>query len=214
MLHDLGSGCLLDSSDFGLAHEPMPQESLAMGSGLAFFSGDKLLGGPQAGIIVGDGRLVSQASKHPLARAVRIDKATLAGLVATLMHYVKGEVTEKIPIWSMLSQPQDVLHGRVERWLRAIGQGELVMDGESTIGGGSLPGETLNTTLLGLKPADPESFVALLRSSTPPVIARIQDQCVLLDPRTVLPRQDNQLLTVVQQSLTEHPVDVLSLIHI
>ena len=82
------------------------------------------------------------------------------------------------------------------------------MDGESTIGGGSLPGETLNTTLLGLKPADPESFVALLRSSTPPVIARIQDQCVLLDPRTVLPRQDNQLLTVVQQSLTEHPVDV------
>ena len=151
---------------------------------------------------------VSQASKHPLARAVRIDKATLAGLVATLMHYVKGEVTEKIPIWSMLSQPQDVLHGRVERWRRAIGQGELVMDGESTIGGGSLPGETLNTTLLGLKPADPESFVALLRSSTPPVIARIQDQCVLLDPRTVLPRQDNQLLTVVQQSLTEHPVDV------
>ena len=203
VLHDLGSGCLLDSSDFGLAHEPMPQESVAIGSGLAFFSGDKLLGGPQAGIMVGDGRLVSQASKHPLARAVRIDKVTLAGLVATLMHYVKDEVTEKIPIWAMLSQSQDVLDGRVQRWLEAIGQGELLVDGESTIGGGSLPGETLNTTLLGLRLDDPESFLALLRSSTPPVIARIQDQCVLLDPRTVLPQQDNQLIAVVQQSLAE-----------
>ena len=203
VLHDLGSGCLLDSNDFGLAHEPMPQESVAIGSGLAFFSGDKLLGGPQAGIMVGDGRLVSQASKHPLARAVRIDKVTLAGLVATLMHYVKDEVTEKIPIWAMLSQPRDVLDGRVQRWLEAIGQGELRIDGESTIGGGSLPGETLNTTLLGLRLDDPESFLALLRSSTPPVIARIQDQCVLLDPRTVLPQQDNQLIAAVQQSLAE-----------
>ena len=119
------------------------------------------------------------------------------------MHYVKGEVTEKIPIWAMLSQSQDVLDGRVQRWLEAIGQGELLVDGESTIGGGSLPGETLNTTLLGLRPDDPESFLTLLRSSTPPVIARIQDQCVLLDPRTVLPQQDNQLIAVVQQSLAE-----------
>ena len=203
VLHDLGSGCLLDSSDFGLAHEPMPQESVAIGSGLAFFSGDKLLGGPQAGIIVGDGQLVSQVSKHPLARAVRIDKATLAGLVATLMHYVKGEAIEKIPIWSMLSQPQDVLRGRVDGWLQAIGQGELVMNGESTIGGGSLPGEILKTTLFGLRPSDIESFVALLRLATPPVIARIQDNCVLLDPRTVLLGQDSQLITVVQQSLVE-----------
>ena len=104
VLHDLGSGCLLDTTQFGLAHEPMPQESIAAGASLAFFSGDKLLGGPQAGIVGGKSDLMSVVSRHPLARAVRIDKGSLAALNATLLHYFKGEETSKIPIWDMISQ--------------------------------------------------------------------------------------------------------------
>ena len=104
VLHDLGSGCLLDTTAFGLAHEPMPQESMAAGASLAFFSGDKLLGGPQAGIIVGDASLIGQVSKYPLARAVRIDKLSMAALGATLLHYVREEATERVPVWRMISE--------------------------------------------------------------------------------------------------------------
>ena len=112
VLHDLGSGCLLDTADFGLAHEPMPQESVAAGVGLAFFSGDKLLGGPQAGIVVGTAELVSKLARHSLARAVRIDKLSMAALTATLLHYVREEAIDKVPIWQMIAEPQSSLNSR------------------------------------------------------------------------------------------------------
>jgi L-seryl-tRNA(Ser) seleniumtransferase len=152
-VEDLGSGCLLDSARFGLAHEPTPQESIVAGADVVCFSGDKLLGGPQAGIVLGKRELIQRISKHPLMRAIRIDKLTLAALEATLRHYQAQEVTERIPIWRMISAPPEALAGRVRSWAQQLSewgiQAELI-EGQSTIGGGSLPGETLPTTLLAL----------------------------------------------------------------
>ena len=141
VLHDLGSGCLLDTTQFGLAHEPMPQESIAAGASLAFFSGDKLLGGPQAGIIVGKSDLMSVVSRHPLARAVRIDKGSLAALNATLLHYLRGEAMSKIPIWDMISQiPRVYWPTEPRRGGPPSTVPTSVIPGESTVGGGSLAG--------------------------------------------------------------------------
>ena len=205
VLHDLGSGCLLDTAVFGLAHEPTPQESIAAGVSLAFFSGDKLLGGPQAGIIAGDPDLVAKVSRHPLARAVRIDKLSMAALTATLVHYVKDEATHKIPVWRMVAEPADSLESRATRWRESLGQRCSVAEGSSTIGGGSLPGEVLPTTLLSLDTGGAiggaDALLERLRRGNPPVIGRIEDERVLLDPRTVLPEQDEALIGVVGQAL-------------
>ncbi len=205
VLHDLGSGCLLDTTRFGLAREPLPQDSIRAGVGLGFFSGDKLLGGPQAGIIVGRKELVSVVSRHPLARAVRIDKLSMAALSATLLHYIRGEATEKVPIWRMLSMSADEVRSRASAWAAAMGGRASVVPGSSTIGGGSLPGETLPTWLVGLDTAGieggAEALARRLRQGTPPVIGRIEDERVLLDPRTVLPEDEPALLRVVGQAL-------------
>ncbi len=205
VLHDLGSGCLLDTTQFGLAHEPMPQESVDAGVSLAFFSGDKLLGGPQAGIIVGKAELVSVVSKHPLARAVRIDKADMAALAATLLHYVKGEATQKIPIWSMIAESSESLTGRAEQWQSKIGGPTAVVSSQSTIGGGSLPCEVLPSSLLSIDASTmsggADALAARLRRTSPPIIGRIENEQVLLDPRTVLPHQEDGLVRGVSQAL-------------
>ncbi|HEY2981258.1 MAG TPA: L-seryl-tRNA(Sec) selenium transferase, partial [Anaerolineales bacterium] len=117
VLDDLGSGALLDTATFGLAHEPTVQESLAAGVDLVCFSGDKLLGGPQAGIILGDAALIEKIKKHPLARAVRADKTCLAGLTATLLHYLKDEAEREIPIWKMIALTAKQLKAEAERWV-------------------------------------------------------------------------------------------------
>ena len=201
VLHDLGSGCLLDTARFGLAHEPMPQESIAAGASLAFFSGDKLLGGPQAGIIAGRSELVDKAAAHPLARAIRADKMSLAALTATLLHYIRDEAEAKIPIWRMISASPEKLSDRAEAWrlfvVRAIN-----VDGSSTIGGGSLPGDTLPTTLLAIDPnGGVEGLAYRLRHAKHPVIGRIEDDRLLLDPRTVLPDEDEVLLQTLHEIL-------------
>lgn len=192
-LDDLGSGALLNTAAFGLSHEPTVQESLAAGADLVCFSGDKLLGGPQAGIIVGNKSLVQKLKKHPLARAVRADKLCLAALSATLLHYLKDEALEKIPVWRMISLSAESLLQRAENWQKAVGTGHLVA-GLSTVGGGSLPEETLPTTLLVLDLPKPNDQLARLRCGTPPVIARIENNRVAFDPRTVLPDQEKLLL--------------------
>ena len=205
VLHDLGSGCLLDTVQFGMAHEPMPQESIREGASLAFFSGDKLLGGPQAGIIVGSAGFVNVVAKHPLARAVRIDKGSLAALYATLLHYLRDEATSKVPIWRMISQSSDTLAGRAEAWRSAIGGPTSVQSGHSTVGGGSLPGETLPTTLLTIDattvPGGANALAAALRRGAPPIVGRIESEQVLLDPRTVPPDLDDDLVGGVFQAL-------------
>ncbi len=199
-VEDLGSGTFLDTAPYGLTHEPTVQESLAAGVDLVTFSGDKLLGGPQAGIIAGRADLVAKLKKHPLARALRADKLTYAALSATLLHYLKGEAAREIPIWRMISLTPDAIRTRAQTWRDALGTGELI-PGESTIGGGSLPGETLPTTLLALKVPSPQRFLSTLRNATPPIIARVENDQVLLDPRTVLEEQDENLLHAVKSCL-------------
>ncbi|MBN1954327.1 MAG: L-seryl-tRNA(Sec) selenium transferase [Anaerolineae bacterium] len=197
VMDDLGSGALLDTAPFGLAHEPTVQESVAAGAALVCFSGDKLLGGPQAGIVVGQADFVEPLKRHPLARALRPDKTCLAALQATLMHYLKEEATDCIPIWRMISAPVEQVARRAQDWqerLRQAGRETQVVDGRSTVGGGSLPGETLPTRLLALDSDNPDRLAAALRTGAPPIVARIGADQLLLDPRTVLPEEDTVLL--------------------
>jgi L-seryl-tRNA(Ser) seleniumtransferase len=200
VVEDLGSGTLLDTVPFGLGHEPTVRESLAAGADLVSFSGDKLLGGPQAGILVGRSGLVDKLKKHPLARAVRADKLALSGLSATLNHYLKDEALQAIPVWRMISTSENTLRERVSGWLESLGVGEAI-PGESTVGGGSLPGQVLPTCLLALKVTSPSRALARLRGSNPPVIARLQDDRLVLDPRTVLPEQDCTLVPALKNIL-------------
>jgi L-seryl-tRNA(Ser) seleniumtransferase len=197
VLDDLGSGALLDTVQFGLGHEPTVQESLQTGASLVAFSGDKLLGGPQAGILIGKKAVVDRLRRHPLARAVRPDKLCLAALAATLMHYLKDEAVQQIPIWQMIAAPLEQLRARSEAWLERLGQGEVI-PGLSTVGGGSLPEETLPTSLLALSVRYPNAFTSHLREADPPVIARIEDDRVVLDPRTVMMEQEEELLKAIE----------------
>ena len=189
LIDDLGSGALLDTAQYGLAHEFTVQESVAAGAHVICFSGDKLLGGPQAGIIVGKAPYIEPLKKHPLARALRIDKLDLAALSATLVHYLKGEATLKIPVWRMISLSLSEIEQQAQSFaqqLRAAGFSAEVIDGQSTVGGGSLPGETLPTKLVALTVNNPDDFLARLRCGDPPVVARIENDRVVLDLRTVV----------------------------
>ncbi|MEO6196685.1 MAG: L-seryl-tRNA(Sec) selenium transferase, partial [Dehalococcoidia bacterium] len=186
MIDDLGSGCLLDVKQFGLAAEPTVQDSVEARVDLCLFSGDKLLGGPQAGIIAGRADLIERIERNPLARALRPDKGTIAGLHATLLHYVRGEALEQIPVWRMISMPIEAIEVRANTWAQAIGEPAQVIDGRSMIGGGSLPEESLPTKLLAL-PGEGgwlNDAAHRLRVGEPAVVARIDDGRLLLDPRT------------------------------
>ncbi len=200
VVDDLGSGALYDTAKYGLAHEPTVQESIQAGVDIVCFSGDKLLGGPQAGIIIGKKALIDKIKKHPLARAVRADKTCLAGLSATLTHYLKDEAEREVPILRMMSLTLKQLQGRVEAWRRELGQGEI-QSGLSTVGGGSLPEESIPTFLLSLKVKSAEKFLKALRNNNPPIIARTEGDKILLDPRTVLPEQEGALLVGLKNLL-------------
>ena len=198
VVDDLGSGALLDTARYGLAHEPTVGESLLAGVDLVCFSGDKLLGGPQAGIIAGKKELIDRIKKHPLARAVRADKTCLAGITATLLHYLKDEAEREIPIWRMISLTPEELRLRAEAWREALGQGEVIPS-ESTVGGGSLPEECMATFVLTMNVKSPDRFLKKLRQADPPVIARAENNRILFDPRTVL--DDEKLLQTLKQVL-------------
>jgi L-seryl-tRNA(Ser) seleniumtransferase len=208
VLDDLGSGALLDTAAYGLAHEPMVQESVVAGANLVCFSGDKLLGGPQAGIIVGRRDLIERLRRHPLARALRLDKATIAGLAATLQHYRRGEASQTVPVWRMISASLDELGAHARAWasaLTAMGIPASVVEARSAVGGGSLPEETLATCCLALRHARPNALAARLRQPSAeeavPVVARVERDAVLFDPRTVLPEQGDALLTTIRGAL-------------
>ena len=200
IVDDLGSGSFLDTAKYELAHEPTVQESLDAGVDVICFSGDKLLGGPQGGIIVGRKNLIAKIKKHPLARAVRADKVALAGITATLLHYLKDEAEREIPIWRMISMERKQVKARAEAWRKTLGLGEVV-ESESTVGGGSLPGESMKTWVLALDVKSPDKFMAKLRASNHPLIARTENDRILLDPRTVLPEQDDLLLEALSTQI-------------
>ncbi|MCC7106101.1 MAG: L-seryl-tRNA(Sec) selenium transferase [Chloroflexi bacterium] len=205
LVDDLGSGSLLDTSRYGLAREPMVQESIADGADLVCFSGDKLLGGPQCGILLGRAELIGKLKRHPLTRAIRPDKLTLAALGATLGHYLRGEATRTVPVWRMIAaQPAEIelraLALRDE--LADVKLETTLLDGRSAIGGGSLPGETLPTRLLGLRGDEsPDRLAARLRAAGPAVVARVERDWLVLDLRTVLPEQDGTLAGVLRAAL-------------
>ncbi len=201
VIDDLGSGTLLDTTAYGLAPEPRVQESVAAGADLVTFSGDKLLGGPQAGIIVGRERWVRALRRHPLARALRVDKTTLAGLQATLLHYLRGEAEREIPVWRMIAARPEDLERRARTWaeaLQAQGVEAVIAATQSAVGGGSLPGETLPSTAVVLTQRSAEALGRALREGDPPVVARVVDEQVWLDPRTVQPEEESALLEAVR----------------
>ncbi|HRQ41167.1 MAG TPA: L-seryl-tRNA(Sec) selenium transferase [Chloroflexota bacterium] len=207
LLFDQGSGALLDTTPFGLDPEPTVPDAIQAGCDLVAFSGDKLLGGPQAGILVGRGDLIARCQQHPLARAVRADKLCLAGLAATLTHYVKEEALTAVPVWRMISMSLAEVTAVAQDWLtrlQAHGVAAELVNGESTVGGGSLPGTSLPTCLVALATTNPDALAARLRAEDIPVIGRIQDGRTLLDPRTVLPEQvDNLIQSLVNWAKEE-----------
>jgi L-seryl-tRNA(Ser) seleniumtransferase len=201
VLDDLGSGCFLDTTVFGLAPEPMVPQSVRDGAALTFFSGDKLVGGPQAGIIVGQKDYIAKLKRHPLARAVRTDKTRLAALAATLLHYIKGEAAAKVPVWRMIAAPLQEIERRAGLWADALGGLAELVPGETMVGGGSLPGGTLPTRLVALGRrgrSTAKTIAERLRLREVPVIGRIDKDIFLLDPRSVLPEEDEMVIQALR----------------
>jgi L-seryl-tRNA(Ser) seleniumtransferase len=191
---------LLDTEPYGFAHEPTVQEAVAAGLDVVSFSGDKLLGAPQAGILVGARVPIERLRRHPLTRALRVDKTTLAGLQATLLHYLRDEAEQAIPAWRLLGVSLEALDRRAHEWvavMQAHGLRASVVEGTSAAGGGSLPGEAVPTRLVALEVDSPDRLAAELRANDPPIIARIEKDLLCLDPRTVLPDQEHSLIDAI-----------------
>jgi L-seryl-tRNA(Ser) seleniumtransferase len=194
LVEDLGSGCLLD----GIAGEPTVQQSVAAGVDLVCFSGDKMLGGPQSGIIVGRQALVQRLLQHPLMRALRVDKLTLAALEATLIEYRAGRAAASVPVVRMLTTSAEIIEARAQELaarLHAVGWRVALMSGASAVGGGSAPGIELDTVLVAVEHPQwsADTLEERLRALDPPVIARIESDRVVLDLRTVFEEQDPPL---------------------
>ncbi len=198
VIDDLGSGALLDTAAFGLTHEPLPSERLAGGSDIVTFSGDKLVGGPQAGLVVGRADLIGRMRRDPLARAMRPDKVTMTAVALVLGLYRAGRATLDIPVWRMIATPIDALRARAES-IAATSPGRFdVVDVRSTVGGGALPGETLPSVGLALRGGSATRLLSALRHGTPPVIGRIDYRRVVLDLRTVDAGADRALGAAIE----------------
>ena len=206
LFHDLGSGCLGDTGRLGLPRERTVRDAVAEGAAVVTFSGDKLLGGPQAGLIVGRKRLLETIRQHPLHRALRIDKFTAAALEATLQLHRDGRESE-IPTWALLATSLPELDARADR-LRALLH-ERGVDGERVatagrVGGGAMPAAELPSRAVALRPTrGADSLAERLRLGTPPVVARISEGALLLDVRTVPEAELDRLAEAVASALEE-----------
>ncbi len=199
-IDDWGSGSLLQPAGYGLLHEPTVPDRVRAGCDLVCFSGDKLLGGPQAGLIVGKAALIATLRKHPLLRALRVDKLAIAAMEATLLSYVRGRVVEELPVWQMIAMPAETLRARAERLAAELGRRGVaaeVVPCLSAVGGGSTPGETLPSFAVALVADEPDPLHNALRRGEPAVVGRIADGRLLLDLRTVLPEEDALLPEVI-----------------
>ena len=206
VIDDIGSGALVDLGRYGIAGEPVAGESIRAGADVVLFSGDKLLGGPQCGIIVGRRTLIEKIMKHPLMRALRVDKMTLAALAATLRLYGDLEVAERsVPLLSLLSTPLENLKNRAERLAPqlaatgAVAKAEPIQD-VAYLGGGSVPTQQIDTWCIALTPREStvDALSDALRIGTPSVVGRIKSGRLFLDLRSVFPRQEANLLVAVQ----------------
>ncbi len=196
VVEDLGSGALVDLREYGLPHERTAQDAVADGMSLVAFSGDKLLGGPQGGIIVGTRSHVARLRSNPLVRALRVDKVTLALLGATLRLYATKESREQIPFYRMLAVSTDALRERATR-IAARVAGANVIDTEGQVGGGSLPQAKIRSIGIALSSSNADAIAARLRRGTPPIVTRIEDQRVVLDLRTVAPEDDDAIVSAL-----------------
>jgi len=207
VVEDLGSGNLLGATLAPGVVEPTVRESVEAGYDVVCFSGDKLLGGPQAGLVVGTRARIDVIRRHPLMRAMRVDKMTYAALEATLIEYAAGRARETVPVWRMLAMTADDVGQRAAAMADVLntldGVRAWVIDGQSTVGGGSAPGSTLATELLaiGAEAASADALEARLRRLPTPVIARIENDRLVLDLRTVLPEQDEVLVELLVEAL-------------
>jgi L-seryl-tRNA(Ser) seleniumtransferase len=205
-IHDLGSGTFIDTARYGLGHEMTVAAAVREGAHVVTFSGDKLLGGPQAGIAVGRASAIGALRAHPLMRALRPDKLTIAALIATLASYREDRATADLPVWRMIAAAPSELAGRAraiaETLARAGCQAE-VTETRSTVGGGSLPEETQPSFAVALSGAPASTLAARLRSAQPPVVARIIDERVALDLRSVLPEHDAELVRAVADAIAK-----------
>ena len=209
VVEDIGSGLLADLSRFGITEEPIAQKSITAGVDLVCFSGDKLLGGPQAGIIAGSRKWIEPIRKNPLMRTYRVEKLIYGALEGTLAAYRAGRALEEIPVLMMISISPEELQRRSRRFVRRL-KPRLpascrieLFKGHSVVGGGSCPGSELPTTLLALESARYRAHVieARLRSQSPPVILRLEEDRALLDLRTVFPSQEDLLLSGIAHAL-------------
>ena len=201
LMEDLGSGALFDLRSIGVSGEPGVLDSLRAGVDVVSYSGDKLLGGPQAGMLSGRGDLIARMRSNSLFRALRVDKLTYAALEATLLAYVKHD-HDAIPALRMMHLSKDEIGRRAEA-VAAVRSSRLtveVIDGESVIGGGAAPSAVLPTRLLAVtrEGLSADEISARLRAGDPPVIARVEEGRVLLDLRTVFPEQDEKVMAALQ----------------
>ncbi|MGH8930800.1 MAG: L-seryl-tRNA(Sec) selenium transferase [Egibacteraceae bacterium] len=198
LVHDVGSGLLGDPNDPWLVGEPSLRGSLEAGADLVLCSGDKLLGGPQAGLLAGRADLVETCRRHPLARALRLDKLRIAALAATLEAHLAGAERD-LPVWRMLRADTGELGARAE--MLATRVGGVVVQGETLVGGGSAPGAGVPSPIVRIGCRSPDAVAARLRGQDPPVVARAEDGALLLDLRTVAPADDDLLAKLVTASL-------------
>jgi L-seryl-tRNA(Ser) seleniumtransferase len=200
LVHDVGSG-LLRSTRGVPREEPTVSDSLSAGADLVCFSGDKLLGGPQAGIVVGTGELVARLRRHPIARAVRLDGMTVAALETVLGMYARGR-REELPTWRFIGAGLTELRARARRVAEGLPGGKVIK-GESVAGGGSLPGYGIPSAVVRLPVGRPERLAARLRVGNPPVFCRVEDEALLFDLRTVDPGEEDRLLRAVRYALSQ-----------
>ncbi len=197
-VHDLGSGTLLDTERFGLGREERVQEAVAAGADVVTFSGDKLLGGPQAGLVVGRSAIIAKLRSHALMRALRPDKTTIAGLLATLAAYRDGTALTELPVWRMIAAAPADLERRAAALAQHLG-GEMV-ETRSTVGGGSLPEETQPSFAVALR-GRPQHLAPALRGAEPPVIGRVVDERLALDMRSILSEDDERLAAAATSAI-------------
>lgn len=196
VVEDLGSGALVDLKLFGARHERTVQEAVADGLGLVTFSGDKLLGGPQCGIIVGRAQLLSRLRSNPLLRALRTGKMTLAALGATLRSYRDGTVRDRLPIYRKLSATLEELRVRGRAYVNVVSRASLV-ESDAYIGGGALAQERVKSIAVSIHVEKPESLAASLRARAPAIVARIAEGALLLDLRTIAPEEDEAVIAAL-----------------
>ena len=197
LVDNLGSGSFIDVTTYGLAAEPLIPDRITAGADVVCFSGDKLIGGPQAGIIIGKQAPIALLAKHPLMRAIRLDKLAIAAMQATLQSYVMQRAPSEIPIWQMISRSSNELHDRATAIVQLLPTPWQVQASTSTIGGGSLPGETLPSWAVICPHTHPDALAHQLRHAPVPIIGRIQDGALWLDLRAVAPSDDAVITTTL-----------------